>query len=181
MRKSTHKVALISIISLIIIVLCGCDQSSPTIVNGEFPIHFTYELNGNIYDIEDTVICEFSGFDVSGGFGKMRTWDEYLKSGTNRISILTAKNVHSVLDSARVDTEIEIFLDYGQGDYYMDDPNASSLTHGKPHVCYVETYDASPKERHHYATALTDKQLQEYFGIKIINFTFSPPIDNTFK
>lgn len=182
MRKIRYKViyAVIAIVS-IAVILSSCDQLPPKIEQGEFPFSLKYKLNGEIHEVKDTVICEFAGFDVSGGFGKYRSWNEYLKSGTDRISILHNENVHSVLNPQRVDAEIEVYFDYGEGMYYMGDPNAKSAIHAKPHICYVETYNESPNVTRTDATPLTEKQLKEYFDIEIIELSFSKPINNTFK
>jgi hypothetical protein len=53
--------------------------------------------------------------------------------------------------------------------------------HAKPNFCYVETYDETPEITSIDATNLTKKQLQMYFGIKVIKWTVSKPIDNEFK
>ena len=179
MKKSGY----IIVIILIIITFCSCaeTQKPPKIESGEFPFHFIYELNGETHDIEDTVVCEFRGYDGSAWFTKSRSWNEYLKSGVGRISIIVDENINSVLNPQRVNSEIEVFLDYGSGDYYMGDPNARSLIHGKPHVCYRERYNESEKVTVSEATILSEKQLEELFGIKIIEFSFSTPIKNTFE
>lgn len=181
MRKPRY-IATIAVAILIIIALSSCNetQKPPTIEEGEFPFRFIYELDGETYDIEDTVVCRFDGYDSSAPFTKPRSWDIYLKSGTRRISILSDKNVYSILSPQQMNSEIEIFLDYGMGEYYMGDPNAHSLIHASPHVCYRERYNESEKVTVNKATALSEKQLEEYFGIKIIEYTFSDPIINTF-
>lgn len=182
MRKTRYK-AIYAVIAIVSIagILCGCDQLPPTIESGEFPFNLEYKLNEEIYEVKDIVICDFAGFDNSSGFGKFRTWNEYLKSGTDRITILHYENVHSVLKPQRVNTKIEVYFDYGDGMYYMGDSNAKSAVHAKPHICYVETYNESPKVTRIEATPLTKKQLQEYFNIEIIELSFSKPINNTFK
>lgn len=174
----------ITLLSFIFVVLTGCgsfNELPPKIEHGEFPFKLRYELNGKIYDINDTVICDFDGFDITGGFGKFRTWEEQLESGSDRFTIILDQNVQSVLKSGRVNKRSEVYFDYGHGDYYMGDPSANSAIHSRPHFCYVETYEESPKETHIYATPLTKEQLQKYFDIKIIEWTFSKPIKNTFE
>lgn len=179
------KVAFVfTLLSFVFVVLTGCgsyDELPPKIKYGEFPFKLKYELNGKIYDINDTVICDFDDFDISGGFGKSRNWKERLKSGSDRFTIISNENVYSVLEPGRVNKSSGIYFDYGDGQYYMGDPNADSAIHSSPHFCYVETYEKSPKKTHVYATPLTKEQLQKYFGIKIIEWTFSKPIKNTFE
>jgi hypothetical protein len=182
MIKFNKILRIITLLSFIFIVLAGCgsyNELPPKIKYGEFPFELKYELNEKIYDINDTVICDFGGFDISGGFGKFRTWNEHLKSGSHRFTIILNKNVNSVLEPGRVNKSSEVYFDYGDGKYYMDHPDGA--IHSSPHFCYVETYDKSPKETHVDATPLTKEQLQKYFGIKIIEWTFSEPIKNTFE
>lgn len=170
----------IMFLSLIVVVITGCgNELQPKIKHGEFPFKLKYELNGKSYDINDTVICDFEGFDISGGFGKFRTWKENLESGKHRFTIILNENIHSVLQSGRVNKRSEVYFEYGDGNYYMGDPDGA--IHAMPHFCYVETYEKSPKETHVEATPLTKEQLQKYFGIKIVEWTFSQPIKNTFE
>jgi hypothetical protein len=177
-----HIIIIVFAALLAAIMLCGCDetQKPPTIEEGEFPFHFIYELNGETYDIEDVVVCRWSGFDHSAWFTKPRTWDECLKSGTKRISILNDENVPSVIKPERINSRIEVYLDYGTGDYYMGE-NMSGRTRNKPKISYIEEYSESSNVTHIESTPLTDKQYEEYFGIKVVEFTFSKPIKNTFK
>lgn len=167
---------------LTMLLLTSCaNQSPPSIKHGAFPFHLIYEVHGKTYDIRDAVICDFSGYDSSGGVGKFRTWEDHLKSGRGRISIILRQNGASVLKPGRINKVSELYFDYGDAQYYMGDPNARTATHAKPNFCYVETYDESPKITKIDATVLTRKQLQRYFGIKVIKWTFSKPIDNLFR
>lgn len=158
------------------------DQKPPVIQTGEFPFKVTYEVNGETFTIEDTVICTYNGLDHSAWFGKPRTWNEYLKSRDEEKTVLLKdENVNSVLKTTRIDDEIRVVLHYGMGAYYMGDPNAKSLIHGKPHICYSEKYTEQPSTIHYESTKLSKKDLEKYFGIKILEFQFSKPIKNTFK
>jgi len=84
----------------------------PEITYGEFPISITYEVNGEVKIIEDTVICEFDGFESRGTAGKFRVWKAYLKSGNERLTLLRVNNGESAF---------EVCLSYGLPDYYMGD------------------------------------------------------------
>jgi hypothetical protein len=61
----------------------------PEIRYGEFPFRLEYEINGERFIMEDTVVCEFDGIGVDGGRGKYLKWKTYLADGTklsNRIT-----------------------------------------------------------------------------------------------
>ena len=64
------------------------DPPKPEITYAEFPFCLTYELNGEVIVIEDTIICEFDGYVVEGENGKYRAWSSRLKSGNERITLL---------------------------------------------------------------------------------------------
>ena len=84
----------------------------PEITYGEFPISVTCEVNGETRIIEDTVICEFDGFQLEGESGKHRKWKAHLKSGNEQLVLLR-------VDDTDLSYEISIF--YGRPDYYMGD------------------------------------------------------------
>lgn len=52
----------------------------PEITYGEFDFKLVYEINGEIRTVEDTIVCEFDGFNVDEGRGKTRRWKEKFKN-----------------------------------------------------------------------------------------------------
>jgi len=173
-------------IILITVILCGCSgtQGPPAIEYGEFPFRVVYELNGEMHTIEDTVISSFRGFDNSSPFPftKPRSWDTSLKSGgTGRIVIFEEENINSALTPERVNEISALVIHFGAGEYYMGDPNGSSLIHGKPHLCYSERYETAPNVTRNEATPLSHIQAEELFGIIITEWSFSEPIKNIFE
>lgn len=173
-------ILLLLIIALVVWARNIPDPLPPTIKHGEFPFHLKYEMNGKTYDVNDTVVCDFDYIGVNGGgFGKIRWWKELLESGTNRITILKENNVPSIIKPNRIDSKIEIYYNYGFATYFMGDPRGSVSE--KPKIEYIETYSERPNVIVTDATPLSAEQLQTNFGIKIISYTVSPPIKNTFK
>ena len=184
MRKLRYIISIpIAIILLTTLAGCFAAPKTPTIEYGEFPFRFVYELNGEIYIVEDTVVCEFRGIMTDLGFLKSRRWSEYLKNGRSGwITLLRDENVYSILTPDRLNTEISVALRYGTAEYYMGDPTAQNMTHNKPQVWYLESYDESDRVSYsQWPTAMSDEQLEKHFGIKVIEFTFSDPIKNEFK
>lgn len=164
----------------------GCEKgydAAPQITDGEFPFVLEYEINSERYIIEDTVVCKFDGYDLSNSFPFMdysRTWYQSLKSGEEqkRLILQLEDNTESVLVKGRINTESKVNLFYGDGGYYLGDPEDAERG---PCINYVEEYKTSEKVTHNEVTLLTNEQLEKYFGIKIIRFEFSEPIDNRFE
>ena len=171
---------------LIMLSLSGCEKKyepAPQITEGEFPFVFEYELNGQRYLIEDTVVCRFDGYDLSNPFPLIpysRMWYASLKSGEEekRMIIEFDENTESALVSGRVNIESRVHLFYGSGGYYLGDPEDA---HRGPKIRYTEIYQTGPKGSTVTGTDLSYEQLEELFGIKVIRFEFSSPIDNTFE
>jgi hypothetical protein len=97
-----------------------------------------------------------------------------------KITILSENNVRSVVNSNRIDSKIEVYYNYGTAAFFMGDPSGL-LKAEKPQIEYIETYDEGPKVTSVNATPLSSEQLQKDFGIKIIEWTYSKPVKNTFK
>ncbi len=171
---------------ILILSLSGCQKGyepAPKITEGEFPFVLEYEMNGQRYLIEDTVVCEFNNYDLSNPFPFVdysRSWYEELESGdeSKRLFVEFDENTESVLVKGRKNIESRVILFYGSGGYYLGDPNHSDK---EPCINYVEEYKTSEKVSHIETTTLTNEQLEKYFDIKIIRFEFSKPIENTFE
>lgn len=164
-------------VSLITAILYGCSQSKPTIEYGEFPFRFSFEMDGKSHTIEDTVICTYTGLE---GMLQRRDWQTSLKSGVEINAILREENVRSVIYPERINISTWVILDYGHGGYYMGDPNADEMIHGKPHVCYGEVYVTDSSTTYIETTPLSNEQLKDFFGIDITEFDFTDPIINSF-
>ena len=177
-----------SILIAFIMIFClsGCKKGYepvPQITEDEFPFVLEYEIDGERYIIEDTVVCKFSCYDLSNPFpftDYSRIWYESLKSGEEqkRLILEFEENTESVLVKGRTNTESKVILFYGSGGYYLGDPQYAEKI---PCINYVEEYKTSEKVTHSEITPFTNEQLEEYFGIKIIRFEFSSPIENKFE
>jgi len=173
----TIKTAFLFVVFLTTAVLYGCvgaDDLPPSIEYGEFPFHFAYELKGKVYDIKDTIVCRYKGFDASNPFRKVRSWDIYLKNAhqppfvfhKNYPYIFIFDDTHE--DFSFMERHSRLVISLGGG-YYMGEPN-----HDKPP--YISYYN----KRNEHKT-ITAKQMEELFDIKIIVSEFSSPINNTFE
>ena len=166
-------------IAYIAYIFSRCNQVPPTIKEGTFPFRVVYELNGERHEIEDAVICRYRG--LGGFYSNIRGWETTLQSGEQSICILSEEYVYSLLSPNRLNSKSSVFLVYGSSTYYMGDTMNAGNADRKPGMYYVEDYHSEPNIQNKDSTPLTEKQLEKYFGIKIIEFEFSKPIKNTFK
>lgn len=148
------------------------DPPKPEITYGEFPIRVTCEINGEIKVIEDTVVCEFDGFENLGSAGTYRKWKSHLKSGNNSLVFLPIEQ-----DSLTI--EVGIF--HGSPNYYMGDFEQSKEEYQK--IMADDRYreyilwEGNSQTRH----SITKEEVWEKYKFKILDIQYSPPIQNTFE
>ena len=185
------KLLVLGVSLLLIFSLTGCKKRfdpDPKITEGEFPFIVEYEINSERYLIEDTVVCTWDGYNPENNFAIFgypfsREWGEALKSGNEDafgIWIMELEeNTESVFKKGRINFESYFFIDYGTAEYYMGDTNA--ISYHEPRIrFYEEYYNEEIKILDCSFKTLTNEELEEYFGIKIIRFEFSEPIENKF-
>jgi len=149
----------------------------PVITEGEFPFRFVYELNGEIFEIEDVVVVRFNGFVSDGIWGLRSDWGAELRYGESfRHTILRDENVRSIFHPDRIYAEIEILLCPGFPGYYLGDPRNVGARPRLEHRGVSPFYNGGfPRAR-----GLTHEQAYEYFGINVLVWEFSEPIENRF-
>ena len=171
-------VVMCGVISIIVVLDDFAPKKPPQITEGEFPFCVEYEMNGQRYILEDTIMCKFTGIHYdSTTLTQHRMWDMSLKSGNEiRHILFREENAPSVLKPKRMNAESELWLDYGSPEYYMGD----SIGKGASFE-YRETWKISEKGTNTEDSRLNPKELEKHFGIKVIRFEFSKPIKNKFK
>ena len=175
--KSVLKAFLIIIIVLCVLTTASCDIKVPAITEGEFPIYLEYEINGERYIIDDVVVCSFRQIDTTSLLPS-RAYSASLKNKSKRTLISFEENTESKLTKGRINEKASVYLYIGYGGYYLGDPDDKDFT---PYISYDEQYKTEPKVTHNDRTKLTNEQLEEIFGIKIIRFEYSSPIENAFE
>ena len=134
------------------------DPPMPEITYAEFPFEIVYEIEGEEATIKDIFVCEYDGIGSNEGSGKYIEWKGHIKgTGDERIFIVKLGNKN-------------IYCSIGPPKYYMDDPDCS-IPYVNP-VFYIE----GPLTGIH---GLDEQELSEY-GIKLISYKLSDPIDNSF-
>ncbi len=176
MRKIARTVTITIIIVLILVMCSGCYSAPPEIKSGEFPFVVEYEYEGKKYIIEDIAVCTYEGLNPDSGIS-MRWYSCDLKNDSNVRMITFEANTESLLVQGRINNKSYVTLYCGDGGYYLGD---HLYRDSEPCIYYVERYNESPKAIRIQDTKLTNEQLEQLFGIKIIRFEFSEPIENKF-
>ncbi len=139
----------------------------PEITYGEFPFEIVYEIDGEIFTIQDVYVCEYDGVALdSDGSGKHRNWKGYLKStGESRLVLLK-------------DNNITLACYIRSPGYYMDDPNETDDVFISPYIFYV----ISPNKFGGTSTGVLDIDLYlDKYKLKLISWELSLPIENSIK
>ena len=157
----------------------------PEITYQEFPFNLVYEIDGEIFEINDAYVCEFDGFRYSAGSGdKSRVWKVSLKSGNERTTLLKTE-------------EFEIFYSKINAYIYMDEPDyivkslGITLENSHPRLRFANDFekrrmsvmDDQAKGIWHieYPKSLTDEEAWEEYKLRIISWECPPPIENKFE
>ena len=182
MQKPFHLLIVIIAIA-ICFVSCTQDETLPEITTQEFPFYVEYSVNGEVFVIEDTIICDFNGLIKGRGHNTSmrRDWSQKLKSTNNtdtRVVIIKEGSKESIF-SDRINSSSRICLSLGGAEYYMGEPKYDKIE--KPCFYYEEYFRHRTGPLTSECTILTEEQLKEFFNIEIIQFSFSPPVENTFK
>ena len=165
-----------------VFLLIGPRPPAPEVKYGEFPFRLEYLLNGESVVVEDTLICQFSGYGVNAGVGKYREWTATLASGNERIVLCEATGVSSLYHGDPEDTtesiaalNTVIYFNPGAASYYMGD-NYTHRTNFPDALYFMERNGILGQE----GVVQADVLLSD-FGIELISWEISDPIVNTFK
>ena len=155
----------------------GTNPPKPEITYGEFPFRLTYELNGEIKIIEDTVICEFDGFYSLGSAGKYRKWNLHLSNGKDYVSLLDLSNLDVIDDFNH--KVMELYFSPGNAEYYMGDNLGGRSRQAQDFTWIYYNYqntDGTIGGSGYRADVAWEKH-----KIRLISWEPSLPIQNTFK
>ncbi len=169
-------IVLIFAIIWLIILQFNYAPPKPKITYAEFPFKLTYELNGKIRIIEDTIICEFDGFEWKGENGKYRNWKSYFKSGMDEILLLDLSSFNEKNEFGH--TILKFFFDWGNAEYYMGD---NIYGRGrKPQSFEWIDYQYQTSEGKKGGSGYKADKAWEKYKIRLISWECAPPIKNTF-
>ncbi len=154
----------------------GPTPPKPEITYGEFPFRLEYEINGERKVIQDTLICEFDGFDANEAYGKFRKWKERLASGKQNVLLLNTDGAPGLVFGNKTVEQV-IYYDPGPAWYYMgDNERGGGYEHTYPNASFSEQYQDGSGAK---GIIQADELLKNY-NIKLISWVSTPPIVNNF-
>lgn len=136
----------------------------PTIKYAEFPFEVVYKLNGETVQINDVFVCEYDGIFWSTNMGYERDWKGFVKSTGERYLFIAGE-----------DKKDGLYFALGSPSIYMGDSDCSDI---EGTVMQIEWEDGGKNLCYTY---LTDTQIWQKYNFKLISFTPSNPIENTFE
>ena len=182
-------ISIIMVLTLIFLSICSCapkDETPPKITEGEFSFCVEYIYNGQTYKYEDTILCNYVGLLSKKSGVKspntIRGWESTLQSsGESYSDVLVVKQygVESILTKGRTNTSSFVYLSFGRADYYMGEKEY--FDNEAPCFYYYESFKNASGTPSNERTVLTEEQLEKYFGIKVVEFDFSSPIENEYE
>ena len=178
--RRARLIAVLMVIPALAWVLPSCSvfgrTSPPSVTEGEFPFLMEYEYDGSTYVIEDVAVCTYDGENPDSGVPR-RDYVTELKQGSSMRVLTFAENTESALTEGQINVSSYLELYYGFGGYYLGDPLDEDRG---PAFRYSETSLSPTGVSGTTVTRLTKEEVEELFGIKILRFEFSEPIQNTF-
>ena len=142
----------------------------PEIREGEFDFALTYEVDGEIENIEGTYVCKFDGVSRNlDGVG--RKWIGYIKDHDDFTDYEIKKT-----DDGTIKINLDIY-----SQFFMSDPIyklSGNTDDPKPEpYIYITSGDASAEDPANEVTF----NLYEGDDVKIISFEYDEPIENTYN
>lgn len=156
----------------------------PEITYGEFQFEFVYKIGGEVQTIEDTIVCEFDGFDIDEGRRKTRKWKEYFKNEQgNELFAFRIEDPayykkrepdYNQIVLENID-HYKVVLGVADAEYFLGEPENKRTTLVEPNI---QVYDPSIG---YYKDPEQSKVFLENIGFEVVSWSCDKPIENTFK
>ena len=150
---------------------CSVDPA-PKIKEGRFNFSVTYEEAGEIKTISGVYVCEYTGrsFTLEGADFN-RTWEGHIEG---------IEHAGEVYNSA-----VFICKTEDGGDLYLDFSLSAAHMMGEPHLAdaVIEPsffHEYSNEDHTSSQMGASTEEIEELYGFKIIEYSYDPPIVNTF-
>ncbi len=163
----THIVAavffLLHIISMFLLLMLDSafapGPEVPAITYGEFPFRIVYSIDGEIFELEDSYICECKGVGFEYALHKDLIWETYLKDSCTRY-----------IELCDIPNGYRLCLYAGSPEYYM----LESFPPYGDHVPGEYLHSSSNDRREE----ISFEEAKEKYRLEIISAEFSEPIEN---
>lgn len=140
------------------------DPDVPVIRRAEFPITVTYEDDGEVKTVYDTLVCEFDGYVwESSDYARHRKWNYHLESGKYITLFQGAEHYVFVL---KVDCSAA---------WMMGDEEEAPSEGGEPSYLIGISFGEAEK-----FYPYDEDEFYQDMSIKVLDFEVAPPIENTF-
>lgn len=140
----------------------------PKITHGEFPFHLVYQADGKQYNIDDTIICDYTGIGMDEGNGKYINWEERLANGNKitRFSFYNEEQYGIALFDGVIQGQgsTAIICDAGNPSYYLGYRKYTDYSPGRAII--LSSFANG---------VISEDELWDKYKIKIIEEKFSQP------
>ena len=160
-------ILLLFVLGVFCMVFLSPGPEKPEIPYGEFPFKLVYEINGERIEIDDVLVIEHLGQDWNEGSGKYNEWHTFHMKGTKAKNCTTL----DLCENSETDgATITFFL--GSCEYYMGLEETSASIYKRYKINPGDIVVSSHKE----FRVITEEELYDKFGIKIIEKSVSMPL-----
>ena len=167
-----RKLIALILIFMLVGTLTACSvEPSPKIKEGRFNFSITYEQWGEEKTVSGVFVCKYAGRNFTLEGGKFtREWEGHVEGVEHAEEVYTAAVLIYETDDGG-----EIYLDFGLFPArMMGEPDfADSVI--EPALFFVYS-----NEDHTGAVFGDEGEIEELYGLKIIDYQYDPPIKNTF-
>lgn len=162
----------------------------PEITYGEFDFKLVYEIDGEIKTIEDTIICEFDGFNIDEANGKTRRWKEAFKNeNVNELYAFRVEQIdnpefneykngrkpdYNQIVLKNID-HYKVLLRVADAEYFLGELDDKTPSPIEP---TIQVYD---KSICYYKDPKQSEEFLELHNFKIISWECDEPIENKFE
>ncbi len=162
----------------------------PEITYGEFDFKLVYEIDGEMQTIEDTIICEFDGFNIDEANGKTRRWKEKFKNEQDnelyafRVEQIDNPEFNEYKNGRKPDynqivlkniDHYKVLLRVADAEYFLGEPDDKTPSPIEPSI---QVYD---KSICYYKDPKQSEEFLKPHNFKVISWECDEPIKNTFK
>ena len=151
------------VLALLLLSLVGCGVAEPTVREGRFDFSVTLEVAGEIVTLTDVLVCEYVGYELYLD-GASLEWDTHFENGV----------LDEQLKLGESPEGFPILLVIQTGDcHLMGDPR---------YVSYgPEAYLRMDCEDEEGSWSIYDVEELAVYGLRLISFSHSEPIENEYK